>query len=45
VKGRFLQDEWAISQTILGSSGVVVQVPREELSRARETLARFRDRG
>jgi hypothetical protein len=39
VGGRYLQDEWAISQIVLGRVGVKVQVPRKHLEEAREVLA------
>ncbi len=38
VNGRYLQDEWAIAQMVLGRTGVTVQVAAKDLERARDVL-------
>jgi len=45
VKGKFLQDEWAVSQRVLGLSGVEIQVSRSRLEEAKELLAEMREAG
>lgn len=45
VEGALLQDEFAVSQRILGLGGVRIQVPRERLEDARKALAAAREAG
>jgi hypothetical protein len=45
VNGRLLQDEWAISQILLGRVGVSIQVPRKHLEAAKKILAEAREAG
>ena len=45
VDGRLLQDEWAMTQKVLGQAGVTVQVPRGQLDEARAILDEARKAG
>ena len=45
VGGSLLQDEWAISQKLMGLLDTEVQVPRDRLEEAREIIASVRNSG
>jgi hypothetical protein len=45
VNGSLLQDEFALSQRLLGLSAVEIQVPADRLAEAREVLAAAREAG
>ena len=45
VDGSLLQDEFAVSQRVMGLGGVKIQVPRERLEEARKALEAAREAG
>jgi len=45
VPGLLLQDDFAVSQRAMGLLGVKVEVPRDDLERAKQVLAEARHEG